>query len=103
MNRIFSHRQGSKTAILGFTLLLYLSAFLPLPALAQSNTAIVPQGENSIRTLLCAPRTDNQASGQNDLVDCINHLYRFVIAVAATASVLLLAWAGYLYMFGGEE
>ncbi|HYF05617.1 MAG TPA: hypothetical protein VEA59_05600, partial [Patescibacteria group bacterium] len=86
----------NKIKIFIFSTVLGLQFVAPHFAFAQPNPEAQSNAEESIRTFLCTP-TENQAAN-NDLVYCINKLYRFSIAISAVASVFFLVLAGYMRM-----
>lgn len=78
-------------------------AFLPTIVFAQAtSTTSLPTYsgvESSIATYLCTP--SEPPDGQ-DLVRCINKMYRFGITTGAIVLVLMLVVAGYIYITSGE-
>jgi hypothetical protein len=55
--------------------------------------------ESSIKDYLCTP---SEPADGKDLERCINRLYRFGITIGAIALVLIIVFAGYMYITGGE-
>ncbi|QQS22528.1 M15 family metallopeptidase [bacterium] len=56
--------------------------------------------DQSIRDYVCAPSEDSD--GQ-DLVRCINRLYKFGISAGALLLVFFVVYSGYLYILGGQN
>ncbi len=54
--------------------------------------------DQSIQDYLCTPTGDGQ-----DLVRCINRLYRFTLSAGALILVFFVVLAGYMYITGGES
>ncbi len=76
--------------------------FVPQIAFAQTSTIPLPQYsgvQESIQAYLCTP--SESADGQ-DLVRCINRMYRFGITAGAIVLVLMIVVAGYIYITSGE-
>lgn len=73
-----------------------LILFYAGPAQAQVSATTPYTGvQATVEQYLCSP-----APGQtgNTLYTCINKIYRFAIAIGATAGILMIVVAGYLYM-----
>lgn len=96
--------------ILVEVLLFYVQPVVAYAQNTSNNTPITQAGggaESSIKELLCTPSdtSSNPAAATDDLVNCINKLYRFSIALSSIFAVLMIVVAGYLYMAsdGNEE
>lgn len=87
-----------------FTILIFSLWLLnPTLAFAQSTNTPLPEYsgvEQSISSYLCTP--SDPPDGQ-DLVRCINKIYRFGITAGALVLVLMLIVAGYIYITSGES
>lgn len=78
------------------------------PAMAQikpapTGAAALPKYsgvDETIKEYLCTPETD---SPETVLVDCLNKVYRFGVAIGAIALVFFFVLAGYYYIVGGEQ
>lgn len=64
------------------------------PSTSSSTTGPV---DSSIEKYLCTP------TSTNGVIDCIQKGYKFILTISIAASVLLLVFAGYLYITGTEQ
>ena len=85
--------------MLQFLRIFFISTLLLLPiAVSAQDAQPSTAAQQSIENLLCTPKGNG-----TDLVDCVNRLYKFSIAIGLAAAVLFIVIAGYSYMSGTEQ
>ncbi|MBL8031886.1 MAG: hypothetical protein JNK33_06235, partial [Candidatus Doudnabacteria bacterium] len=54
--------------------------------------------------LPCTPTQGSGTASNTDLFTCVNNLYKYALVISAIAAVMMIIFAGYMYIFsGGSE